>query len=351
MKEQKKGISLIVLVITIIVMLILASAVIISLSNSNIINKAKEAVTKTDIKNFEQELSISLADKKLEDRNFNMHDVNETDIDNLQEYIPSLDSKYGGKIAIKNGELVYVNYNVTEEEKEALESIGITSGSYITKEQAADILAKANASNLQQTYSTTDITEKISGIDKVQAEKFVIYKGYLYYRYERTTLEERKILQEAGISCLMGDTNANGTLDNEDLTNIDMIMSWLDKACPIQSYFVGDINSDGWIDGGDYTIIHDEVVNNNAIIHVNVAIEDQIPEKMDILGLSRRFNIVFFGESVNITNYKEIMEEIPGLTVRDAKKLIIKEGLVYINSAAITEQEKTWLEEVSANVI
>ena len=64
MKEQKKGISLIVLVITIIVMLILAAAVIITLSNSSIINKAKEAVNKTDVKNFEQELSLSLADMK-----------------------------------------------------------------------------------------------------------------------------------------------------------------------------------------------------------------------------------------------------------------------------------------------
>ena len=43
MKKQNKGISLIVLVITIIVILILASAVINSLSNSSIITKAKEA--------------------------------------------------------------------------------------------------------------------------------------------------------------------------------------------------------------------------------------------------------------------------------------------------------------------
>ncbi len=46
--KNKKGISLIVLVITIIVMIILAASVIISLSNTGIINKANEAVDKTN---------------------------------------------------------------------------------------------------------------------------------------------------------------------------------------------------------------------------------------------------------------------------------------------------------------
>ena len=46
--KNKKGISLIVLVITIIVMIILASAVVLTLSNTGIINKANDAVTKTD---------------------------------------------------------------------------------------------------------------------------------------------------------------------------------------------------------------------------------------------------------------------------------------------------------------
>ena len=48
MKEQKNGISLIVLVITIIVMIILASTVVISLSNSGIISNARNAVSKMD---------------------------------------------------------------------------------------------------------------------------------------------------------------------------------------------------------------------------------------------------------------------------------------------------------------
>ena len=45
--KKKQGISLIVLVITIIVMIILAASVVLTLSNSGIINKANEAVEKT----------------------------------------------------------------------------------------------------------------------------------------------------------------------------------------------------------------------------------------------------------------------------------------------------------------
>ena len=45
---QKKGISLIVLVITIIVMIILAATVVITLTNTGIIDRANEAVDKTD---------------------------------------------------------------------------------------------------------------------------------------------------------------------------------------------------------------------------------------------------------------------------------------------------------------
>ena len=47
--KNKRGISLIVLVITIIIMIILAAAVILSLNSSNIVNKAKDAVEKAKV--------------------------------------------------------------------------------------------------------------------------------------------------------------------------------------------------------------------------------------------------------------------------------------------------------------
>ena len=56
--NDKKGISLIVLVITIIVIIILAVAVILSIANNNPIENAKEARFKSDVKTMQEELEL-----------------------------------------------------------------------------------------------------------------------------------------------------------------------------------------------------------------------------------------------------------------------------------------------------
>lgn len=58
---MKKGISLIVLVITIIVLAILAGAIIISLSNQNVISQASDAVTKADLANARNAVTLEYA--------------------------------------------------------------------------------------------------------------------------------------------------------------------------------------------------------------------------------------------------------------------------------------------------
>ena len=60
--KRKNAISLIVLVITIIVMSILAATIIITLSNTNIIDQAKDAVEKTEAQQIEEAKAIILAD-------------------------------------------------------------------------------------------------------------------------------------------------------------------------------------------------------------------------------------------------------------------------------------------------
>ena len=56
---RKKGVSLIVLVITIIVMLVLASAVAVSLNNANVIESAKNAVCKTNLKEVQEIANVA----------------------------------------------------------------------------------------------------------------------------------------------------------------------------------------------------------------------------------------------------------------------------------------------------
>lgn len=65
MKTNKKGISLIVLVITIIVMIILAATIILTLDGNNIIGKAQEAKTKNDTASIKEAASVFLAEYDL----------------------------------------------------------------------------------------------------------------------------------------------------------------------------------------------------------------------------------------------------------------------------------------------
>ena len=60
--RNKKGISLIVLVITIIVMIILAASVVITLSNTGIIDRASEATNKTNQSNLQDIVDIAWSD-------------------------------------------------------------------------------------------------------------------------------------------------------------------------------------------------------------------------------------------------------------------------------------------------
>ena len=80
MKTSKKGISLIVLVITIIVMLILATAIILSLSGSDMRNKANEAVNATDISTAKEVVAVAQSEWEL-----NYDELTE-EYDNFGEY-------------------------------------------------------------------------------------------------------------------------------------------------------------------------------------------------------------------------------------------------------------------------
>ena len=64
--QKKKGISLIVLVITIIVMIILAAAIILSLNNAGIINKANQAVQETDLAQVKHLATLAWSDAYLD---------------------------------------------------------------------------------------------------------------------------------------------------------------------------------------------------------------------------------------------------------------------------------------------
>lgn len=86
--ERKNGISLIVLVITILVMIILAGTVIVSLQESNPINKAKEASIRENISHLRQGIvqHVTLVNEALDVNNEFFKFTDETKVLGAGEY-------------------------------------------------------------------------------------------------------------------------------------------------------------------------------------------------------------------------------------------------------------------------
>jgi len=119
---NKKGISLIVLVITIIVIIILAGAVVLSLSKNNPISSATEATFKSTIDAYNSELTMSISKKYVLDFTLDTTKFNATTWDGnplvtdntVKEFIPSMTAQDGLKYRIDEGKLVYVGSNTNE---------------------------------------------------------------------------------------------------------------------------------------------------------------------------------------------------------------------------------------------
>ena len=116
--SDKKGISLIVLVITIIVIIILAVAVILSIANNNPIENAKEARFKNDVKTMQEELELLKASKYAEN---NGEGYGKIEIGDLKSA-----TNYQEKFDVKDGELKYIAEKLTDEEKTWVSASGIT---------------------------------------------------------------------------------------------------------------------------------------------------------------------------------------------------------------------------------
>ena len=112
--NKRKGISLIVLVITILVMIILAGVVVVSLQKNNPIEKAKEANFKENITSFNQILNLQVAQDVLLDKN-NEKGSYLYKYEDIKKVIPEFKEEYVEYINISNGKLVYCGPKGNEE--------------------------------------------------------------------------------------------------------------------------------------------------------------------------------------------------------------------------------------------
>ena len=124
---HKRGISLIVLIVTIIVITILAAAVILTITKNNPVSSAKEATFKEDMANIQDELSMYISKKYTYDPlSFEKSSVNLSG-DSMVTELPST-KKYKDKVSVVEGNLVKNNSKVNSDEKKWFnEVIGNTS--------------------------------------------------------------------------------------------------------------------------------------------------------------------------------------------------------------------------------
>lgn len=148
--KQKRGISLIVLVITIVVILILAGVVILSLVNNNPIGQASEARFMANVDAYKSELNLAISQKYFDDRSFNpdtfdipIWDGSGDGTGTIKQHIPSITKEDAKKFKIEDSKLVYVGTDELEIAWFAKITNGATEGNGQTSEEGLGLGAVA----------------------------------------------------------------------------------------------------------------------------------------------------------------------------------------------------------------
>lgn len=105
--KNKRGISLIVLIITIIVIAILAATVIISMNKNNPISSSKEAKFKSDISAIQTELEMYKANNIIANEDVINITADKDTNPSIKEIIPSINDKYANILKIEKGLRLY----------------------------------------------------------------------------------------------------------------------------------------------------------------------------------------------------------------------------------------------------
>ena len=225
---MKKGISLIVLIITIIVMIIIAGAVIISLNDSDIIDRAEEAVEKHNESELKNTVSVLAMQYKLEDTDKSCKDYVEEKL---------LGSGFSKDDLTK----VYIT-----------DACGIITGEENIRAAQESEIRRVHQTKLKTAYNydltdeTIDEMIRLMNAANIPAEKLFVWydkydqKDYVGYRLDKVTYEECVILEgiqneETGYPYMFlpGDCNLDGLLTQED---VDLINEQLMGSIRITEY-------------------------------------------------------------------------------------------------------------------
>lgn len=259
MKKYSKGISLIVLVITILVILVLVGAVVLVLQKNNTLNQANEALFKNDVKTFMEELNVNLLNKLTENPEVNISQINANkySMPSIMDYIDSMNSstKYQEILAIENGKLVYIGKY--ENERKWAREVNVESGKQFIEDMTFDIsiAAKIDAweikienikepENKSIKYKLTNTNEWL----ETKENTFLITSGgnydiQLISSYGNTLTKTISLYEPKGLQLYLDGENNTGTgYDNTATTWKDLSNNLNDV---LLSNFDNNINS-GW---------------------------------------------------------------------------------------------------------
>ena len=176
-KENKKGITLVALVITIIILLILAGVTIAAISGDNgILSNASLAKISTEFAGYKEEAETFKLEKISENTNFKEDTLTagkttiqyegkpESEQGNIKDVIRSLDDKYLSKFIIINGILYIMATEETSNiEIKAAQNTGIEVMPYEITEEGRLLSSNANLA-LQGTNGTLTIPDIVTSI-------------------------------------------------------------------------------------------------------------------------------------------------------------------------------------------
>lgn len=182
--KTKEGVSLIVLVITIIVMIVLAGAVILALNNSGIIGKANIGRAKSDLSTLMEEVQVKVAERKL----------NELDVDGRYKLSDwgIQNSTYEDRTMIVGGKLRVLNKGKDDDVEKAAKEL--------------DIIINTASAVLENTTGSSLLSYKIYGNSVQEKQNGKNYIEFPYYNKNK--------VEDTGLTFVQNDDNTitiNGT--------------------------------------------------------------------------------------------------------------------------------------------
>lgn len=325
---KKRGISLIVLLITIIVMIILAGVVIIGIVKDNPIEKAAEATFKTDLTLFKNELNSYHVSEKAKSRKYDSRDINASG-EEMKKYISSITDKYIKQLEIVNGKIVFIGTAGNEiewSEDSDIEAINSVKTSILSISKPYDL-------GISQSVITTDGAIVVAGTIKENNKVFICKKdkdnNELYYKEfpgQVITIGETKNSQiiafigessstlYTNLDCIIfsenGDILINKRFEDSNIPN--NTLNYSEKRNTV--YYVGADKVNGSVTSGVIGLNLDTMVRERIISDSKITIEGVnygrtmslllYSDDSDSLFLTKAFVNVFESKlEDNITSY------------------------------------------------